>query len=245
MDKKKLLFLGGGAVIAIVALIVGLSFIGKEPTEENIGGPAANINTDLTDAEKIAISATTTEFLAGVGNYGWYPDLVKNPQVSSNQSIDDYFYSEEHSTVDDTRAVLRKVSNSTAFDRAVNVDAYNAPFAVESEFMDDIVVPNRPIAEGSKTIVVVTVPVKSTLSYISTTTASFDENMVESPSVTTVEVRTFEGNLTLNFSKDSGKWVVSNFESDLGVLATDSFFVVNGDLIVEATAVKTESFLVN
>lgn len=242
MDKKKLLLLGGGAVVAIIALIVGLSFIGKEPTEENAGGPAANINTKLTDAEKIAIAATTTDFLAGVGNFGWYPDLIKNPQVSSEELTDEYFYSQEHSSVDDTIAVLRKVSNSTAFDRAVNGDAYNAPFAVESEFTDDIVVPDRPIAKGSQTVVSVTVPIRSTLSYLSTTTGYYDDNGNVVDPVTTVQVRTFEGNLNLDFEKNSGKWVVSDFESEVGVLATDNFFIANGDLIVEATPVKTEEF---
>lgn len=246
MDKKKLFFIAGGAVLAVVALIVGLSFIGKEPPEETTGNlGAANVNTALTEAEKSSIKAATEEFVLSLGNYGWYPDLIKNPEITGNTFDERYFYEQEHTTADDSRAVLRKLTNSTAFDNTVNENAYNAPFVVESQLLEEVTVPDRPVAEGDQTLVPVTVPVRSSITYISTSTGYYDENNVLVEPEIRIQTFDFEGELELRFSKSNGSWFVSGFENTVGIFATDEFSVFNGDLMVNTKPVSSEMHPVN
>ncbi len=239
--NKRIIFIIAGVVAAVAVAIVAIGLITQKPDETEATGPAANVDTALTDGEKSAIEATTKKFVSDMGNYGWYPELIKNPDNSGGPLTDEFFYSQEYTTQDDLKTSMRVLTNSMDYDSAINGSAYNAPFSVETALAGDVSIPDKPIAIGNNTLVEVTVPLASTLSYVSSTMSYMgdDGNFVDAKTV--VSTKTFEGELTIRFDKSAGQWYVFEFEDTLGVLATDEWFVVNGDLILpDGVAATTE-----
>jgi hypothetical protein len=246
MDKKKLLLIIGGAVVAIVAIIVALSFIGKGEPEATPGGNVkVNADVALTDAEKANVKGGTEKFVTSLGNYGWYPDLIKNPQVAAGDENFDKLFKEEHTTIEDSQAALRTLTNSTNFDQAINKLAYSVPFSVETRLLGEITVPDYPTVEGDRTFAQVNVPIESTVSYIANSIGYTDEAGTWHDSKAFVQQFTFEGELNLQFGKSGGKWVVSGFTNTVGVLATDPMTFSNGDLISEYLATSSNQLPVN
>lgn len=240
MDKKKLLLIVGGAVVAVVAIIVALSFIGKGASEENLGGNVkVNADVALTDAEKATIKSGSEKFVQTMGNYGWYPDLIKNPQGAAGADYFDSLFNQDHTTAEDSQAALRALTNSSNFDKAINQAAYSGPFSVETRLLEEIEVPDYPTVEGDRTFVAVKVPIESTVTYIATSIGYTDDSGVWHDADKFVQQFIFEGELNLQFGKDSGKWYVSGFTNTVGVLATDPMSFSNGDLISEYLATSS------
>lgn len=246
MDKKRLLVIVGAAVVAVIVLLVGLSFLGGGKDEQpNTGEVKLNTDVTLSEADKASIKDSTQKFVVSLGNYGWYPDLIKNPQVAAGDKTNQKLFEQEHTTVDDSKAALRALTNSSSFDGSVNELAYSTPFSVETRLLEDIAVPDKPVAEGSKTFVPVSVPIESTLSYIGSSIGYYDENNNWNEPKEFVQQFTFQGKLDLQFSQNSGKWVVVGFDNTVGVFATDKLSFSNGDAISEYLATSSNQLPVN
>lgn len=244
MDKKKIAIIAGVSLAVVVGLIIALSFIGKEAPVEQGGPNSVGTDITLTDAEKAEVESVSKQFVQSLGNYGWYPDLIKNPQVVAT-STDAELFNQEHTTAEDSIAALRSLTNSTDFDVTVNELAYSIPFSVETTIEGDFTVPNSPIAEGSRTYVPVTIPIKSTVSYAATGVGYTDEDGTWHDPEYFIQQFTFEGELNLQFGKSGGKWVVNGFNNTVGVLAVDPMTFSNGDLINEYLATSSNQIPVD
>lgn len=247
MDKKKLLLIGAGVMVLVVGIIVALSFIGKGSDEKSSAGETVKLSSDftLTDAEKATIKGGTEKFIQTLGNYGWYPELIKNPQVASGDKNFDKVFKQEHTTAEDAQASIRALTNSTSFDAVVNKNAYSVPFSVETKVLGDIKIADSPTVEGDRTFIPVNVPIESTLSYISSSIGYADESGVWHDSESFVQQFTFKGELNLQFSKGGSKWVVTGFTNTVGVFAIDPLSFSNGDAISEYLATTSNKIPVN
>lgn len=245
MDKKKIAIIAGVSVAVVVGLILALSLIGKEAPVEQGGPNSVGTDITLTDAEKAEVESASKKFVQSLGNYGWYPDLIKNPQVAATDNNFDQLLNQEHTTAEDSIAALRSLTNSSNFDVTVNKQAYSIPFSVETSIEGDFTVPNSPIAEGSRTYVPVTIPIKSTVSYSATGIGYTDADGTWHDAQSFVQQFTFEGELNLQFGKSGGKWVVNGFNNTVGVLAVDPMTFSNGDLVSEYLATSSNQIPVN
>lgn len=242
MNKKILLI--AGAIVALVVLgLFALSFIGGAEQE---GGSTVPISTEraLSDSDKQEIDQKAQDFIAAVGNYGWYPELIRDPNLSADDLSYANLYKQEYVAVEDVQAQLRALTNSTKFDSLVNRAAYETPFSVESTH-DELVVPDYPVAVGEDTFVEMVVPLSSTVSYVSNSVSYVDESGTLHDSETSVVVSVYEGELTLRFIRSGGSWFVDSFESTIGVLAVDDFFIFNGDLVTETKPVENSIYRVS
>jgi len=244
VDKKKIIYIALGSLGVLAIVIVALGIFAPKETEETPSGPAVTVDSTLTDGDKAEIKAATEQFVTKLGNYGWYPEAIRNPDNVKVDSIDSFFASQDHTSPEDAKVALRLLTNTNSFDSEVNEFADLVPFSVETAIDEAITVPNKPQAEGNQTVVTVTVPVSSTLSYISVS-MSGNVNGVVIPSVKTIQLRKFVGELTLKFQHTSGSWYITSFENTLGTFATDEFYTLNGDLIIDVKPVSEESLVVN
>ncbi len=248
MDRrKKAILISVAAVVAVAVLIVVLGFF----TNKNVSQAAKEIspgiseNTQLSDGDKAKIKDLTSQFISQMGNFGWYPSTIQNPTGITAETANTFFANQDHSTAADAQQHLRVLTNSTNFDSSINQGIFTNPFSVETTPTEDISVPNKPEVDGASVSVKVTVPVQSTVSFISTSMAYINPDGSTSPSVVQIQKRTFAGNLNLSFQKSSGDWVVSSFSDTTGVFVVDDFSITNGDLITNSVPISKESLVVN
>jgi len=239
MTKKKLAIIAGAVIAALVVVLVGLSFIGKDDDDNTKSkGGDLKIDSALSDSDKAEIRGLSQDFIRELGNFGWYPDLIKNPQ-SVTEADPVSLLEEEHTTAEDLRASLRSLTNTDRFDDTINGSVVSVPVTVTTQITEDIIVPDKPVALGSRSLVTVTFPVESEMSYIAQTQGALDGNNVFHESETYVMTMKFKGEVNLSFTKESGQWYIADFSDTVGSLAVDGFSGLNEGMVLSQEPYET------
>lgn len=246
MINKKLAIIVGAVVTAVIVVLVGLSFIGKDDGDNNATSKGSDLNIDslISDADKSEIKGLAQDFIREMGNFGWYPELIKNPQ-SVTAADPMTLLDEEHTTADELRTELRALTNTDRFDDVIDGSVVSVPVTVSSQITEEIVVPDKPVSLGSRSLITVTFPVDSEMSYIAQTQGALDGNNVFHPSETYVMTMKFKGDVNLSFTKESGQWYIADFSDTVGSLAVDGFSGLNEGMVLnqepyESSQVRVE-----
>lgn len=245
MSKKKLAIIVGAVVAAVALVLVGLSFIGKSGDDNTVQSKGGELKLDskISDVDKAEIKGLSQDFIREMGNFGWYPDLIKNPQ-SVTEADPVSLLDEDHTTADELRSALRALTNTDRFDETINGSVVSVPVTVSSQITEEITVPDEPVSLGSRSLITVTFPVESELSYIAQTQGALDGNNVFHESETYVMTMKFKGEVNLSFTKESGQWYIADFSDTVGSLAVDGFSGLNEGMVLTQEPYETSQIRV-
>lgn len=238
MPKKKIIIIAGVAFMLLVAALTVVSLLQEKPTESE-GTTVLEPGSELSQADKAQIKLHVNEFVKDIGTYGWFANTISDPANAVKD--ESFFKAQNYTSADDVRRSLVTLTNGHDYDALVNVGLYSIPFSVETVLTGEISIPNTPTAEGGSSFVIVTIPVESTLIYVSRGISYVGDNGETVPGSLSINKSVFAGTITLNFIRNGSDWSVSSFKNDVGILPTDTYAFPNGDLITETTPVKNET----
>ena len=233
--NRKYLFLGIGAAALLAGVIVLLAFFSRPALENGPNEDLAKPGQTLSDGERAQITGEVELFISGFGNYGWYPDFIRNPSPDIDFATTEQL---PHTTIEELRQLMRRLTNSMAHDDAVNIGP-NLPYAVETALESQISIPGAPEARGSKTLVEVITPVKSSIAYVVPARGYMtSEGVTTDPPV--LYLYEFVGTITLRFEQSQGRWQLFEWSDTVGILATSNFFIAEGSLETETIPTARE-----
>lgn len=238
MSKKTIALVAGAVAAVLIGALVVISVLQGNPDDVKEETPVLSDSTEITEADQQMISSLTSQFLRDVGTYGWFSGMLSDVE-NAKQGVE-FFLDKNHRGANEVRSSIIVLTENQEYAKKVDPNLFNTPFSVETVATDDIVVPKFPVAEGGTTYIPVSIPVKSTLIWVTNETAYVGDDGETAGGGVSLNRFIYEGQLELKFVRKGSGWIISSYASTVGILPTDSWGLANGSTYGDPDPVSTE-----